>query len=203
LQDFAKVVTVERGSLTYNYLLMLYAEADAQYMKGVSVNGLPTLMTRNNFPVVYDYWTGGGNEDAAFASMVGWLIALQLAELCPQKRNDIFHIGYVIGSFATSFIYGYEFVNDPNVARCVASVIYAAMRGLLKPDINAMRREVGGSKYDRTLYQLWDDEPRNHVTDDAFYIDFRQFMVSAPGPYAPGYTNRPRATFPDQKVDNG
>ena len=204
LQDFAKVVTVERGSLTYDYLFKLYAEAEAQYRRGVSVNGLPMLMDRNNFPVVYDYWVdGGGNEDATFASMVGWLIALQLAELCPQKRNDIFSIGYVSGGFATSFVYGYEFMNDPNVARCVASVIYAAMRGLLKPDINAMRREVSGSKYDRTLYQLWDEEPRNHVADDAFYIDFRQFMVSAPGPYAPGYTNRPRATFPDQKVDNG
>ena len=143
--------------------------------------------------------TGGGNEDATFASMVGWLIALQLAELCPQKRNDIFISATSAAASPPRLSMAYDFMNDPNVARCVASVIYAAMRGLLKPDIDAMRREVGGSKYDRTLYQLWDEEPRNHVTDDAFYIDFRQFMVSAPGPYAPGYTNRPRATFPTRR----
>ena len=204
IDKFSPVIKVAKDSLTYGYLAEVYDEAYRQYHKDGKCS-LPMLLCRENFPVVYDYWDGRDDEQAAFLTMTGWLVALQLAELCPQKRNDILKAGYEAGGYTmASPIYGYEFRSDPNVARLVASIVYVAMRSRLQPDVEAMRREVGGSKYDRTLYELWDAEPRNHVTDDAFYIDLRRFMASAPGPYAPGYQDRSsiNPTLPDAKTDN-
>lgn len=205
LDKFSSVIKVENDSLTYNYLSKLYDEVYWQYYKPARCI-LPMLYSRTNFPIVYDYWGENTDEDAAFKTMVGWLVALHLSELCPQKRNYIFKVGYEAGGYTmNSNIYGYEFRSDPNVARLVASVVYVAMRSILKPDTEAMRSEVGGRKYDKTLYELWDVEPRNHVTDDAFYIDLRKFMASAPAPYAPAYKDRSRnnPTFPDAKTENG
>ena len=205
IEKFASVIKVEKDSLTYSYLSKLYDEVYWQYYKPARCT-LPLLYSRTNFPIVYDYWGENTDEDAAFKTMAGWIIALHLSELCPQKRNYIFKVGYEAGGYAmNSNIYGYEFRSDPNVARLVASVVYVAMRSILKPDTDAMRSEVGGRKYDKTLYELWDVEPRNHVTDDAFYIDLRKFMASAPAPYAPAYKDRSKnnPTFPDAKTENG
>lgn len=203
---FDDVMQVPSDGLTYSYLQKLVYEAGIQYYKSCSVNGLPYLYSRDNFPYVYNYYGDRENEDAAFMTMIGWIVALHLSELCPQKRNKLFKTGYEVAGYRMdSPIYGYEFRSDPNVARLVASAFYATMRSLLKPDTDAMRKEMGGKKYDRTLKQLVDDEPRVHVTDDAFYIDLRGFMASAPGPYAPGYTDRSKnnPTFPDEKASNG
>ena len=204
LDKFSSVIKIEKDSLTYSYLSKLYNEAYWQYYKFLRCT-IPFIYSRTNFPVVYDYWGENTDEDAAFKTMVGWMIALHLSELCPQKRNYIFKIGYEAGGYTmNSNVYGYEFRSDPNVARLVASVVYVAMRSILKPDTDAMRSEVGGKKYDKTLYDLWDVEPRNHVTDDAFYIDLRKFMASAPGPYSPAYSNRSKnnPTFSDEKTGN-
>jgi hypothetical protein len=205
LDKFTSTINIAKDSQTYYYLSKLYDEVYWQYYKPERCT-LPLLYSRINFPIVYDYWGENTDEDAAFKTMVGWMVALHLSELCPQKRNYIFKVGYEAGGYTmNSNIYGYEFRSDPNVARLVASVVYVAMRSILKPDTDTMRSEVGGRKYDKTLYELWDVEPRNHVTDDAFYIDLRKFMASAPAPYAPAYKDRSRnnPTFPDAKTENG
>lgn len=204
LGKLSPVIRVAKDSQTYGYLAEVYREAYWQYHDAGRAS-LPTLYTEANFPLLYDYWDGRDDEQAAFMTMAGWLAALQLSELCPQKRNGILKAGYEAGGYTmASPIYGYEFRSDPNVARLVASIVYTAMRSRLQPDVEAMRNEVGGKKYDKTLYQLWDVEPRNHVTDDAFYIDLRRFMASAPGPYAPGYQDRSgvNPTLPDPKAEN-
>jgi hypothetical protein len=84
--------------------------------------------------------------------------------------------------------------------RIFAAAIYASMRGMLKPDIETMRNEMGGSKYKKTMYDLADQDS-DYVKDDGFFIDFRKFMPTAPGPYAPGYTTRPDNTYPNEKKD--
>lgn len=76
----------------------------------------------------------------------------------------------------------------------------AAMRGVLKPDIEAMRKEVGGTKYGKTLAELADGT-RTEVGVDDFFTDLREYMPTAPGPYAPGYTNRPDRTYPNEERD--
>lgn len=204
IDKFSSIIKLEKDSLTYNYLMKVYDEAYRQYRNSTKCT-LPLLYNRTNFPIVYDYWGGKVDEYSAFTTTVGWFVALHLSELYPQKRNYLFKTGYEVGGYTmNSNIYGYDFRSDPNVARLVASVVYVAMRSILKPNIEAMRNEIGGKKYDKTLYELWDIEPRNHVTDDAFYIDLRKFMASAPGPYAPNYSNRTKnnPTFSDVKTSN-
>ena len=99
-----------------------------------------------------------------------------------------------------SCIYGYQFRYDPINMRIMANALYVAMRGLFTPDSDKMRKEVGGSRYDKTLKELKDSSKEN-VGDDDFYIDLRLFMPTAPGPYAPGYTSRPDNTYPNEEKD--
>ena len=205
-RNFSGIVDVKKDGKTYTHLLAMAEEAVAQ-TKGTSKAGLPLLYQQENFPTAYNYFMGWDVDTAAvYKTMIGWLSAMQLSELCPAKRNALYKAGYEAGGYTmNSNIYGYHFKNDPNVARLVASAVYAAMHTTAKPDIAAMRTEVGGSQFGKTLAALYDDEPRNHVTDDAFYVDLRKFMASAPGPYAPGYTDRSslNPTFPDDKSSNG
>ena len=204
-KSFSGIVNVQKNSKTYLHLLELAEEAVSQ-AAGKTKHGLPLLYQEKNFPTEYNYYTGSQTNIAAtYKTIIGWLAAMQLSELCPAKRNALYKAGYEAGGYnMKSNIYGYHFMTDPNVARLVASAVYAAMHSSAT-DTETMRSEVGGSKYTRTLAALFDDEPRVNVTDDAFYVDLRRFMASAPGPYAPGYTDRSalNPTFSDDKASNG
>ena len=204
--SFNGVVNVRKDSKTYAHLLEMAEEAVAQY-QGMSEHSLPLLYQERNFPHVYNYYTDDLSDNIGICkTMIGWLAAMQLSELCPSKRNRLFKAGYEAGGYTmNSPIYGYHFYGDPNVARLAASAVYAAMHTTAKPDIEAMRAEVDGDKYNSTLAGMIEEEARTHVTDDAFYVDLRQFMASAPGPYAPNYEDRSgiNPTFPDEKASNG
>jgi hypothetical protein len=109
--------------------------------------------------------------------------------------------GYELGGYNKySKIYGYRFEFDPSVCRLVGSAIYVSLRAILKPNINKMREELGGTKYTETLGKLMNGT-RENVGEDDFFIDFRTFMPTAPGPYAPGYTSRPDNTYPSEEKD--
>ena len=200
LDAFEEYIKVERNSETYNYLKKLYDEANAQF-EGKSKNGLPLLYKEENFPNVYNFYGEKEDKTSSLQTLLGWLFALELSELKPKARTHLFKIGYELGGYNKySNIYGYKFVSDPNAIRLIASAIYATMRGIIKPDVDAMRTEVGGSKYSETLETLADGT-RDNVGDNDFFTDFREFMPTAPGPYAPGYTNRPDNTYPNEKKD--
>ena len=206
LEKFGEVVEVHTDSLTYKHLLSMAWEAYNQYYNNKSVNELPMLVNEDLFPVVYDYFGDRRDEYAAFLTMMGWMIGLQLSELAPQHRNSLLKIGYEVGGHTMQCpFFEWEFRSDPNVMRIIAGALYNALRSRQQPDFDAMRQEVGGKKYGQTLAEIYDAEPRKHVTDDAFYIDLRRFMASAPGPYAPGYQDRSglNQTIPDEKTDNG
>ena len=200
--------TFSPNETTYNYLCKLYAEAEQQFDGGTE-EGLPVLYKEENFPNVYNYYGDKGTEENAFATLVGWLFALQLAELKPKNRVAIFKTGYELGGYTReSDVFGYKFKSDPNVARLVASGIYVAMRGNMSPNISTMRTEVGGSKYSDTIdyYRNLSLESesaiQNYViNENGFFTDLREFMPSAPGPYAPGYTSRPSYIIPDEKEE--
>lgn len=206
LSKFNSVINTDGKTQTRNHIRNLIQEAYYQYFKEESKNGLPLLYIRNNFPNVYDFWTASedsSKKDRIFKTCAGWLCAMQLAELDHTKRTNIFKIGYEAGGYTMSTpIYGYSFKTDPNIARLVASSIYSSLRRKLSPNISSMMSEVGGSKYGETLQQIYDRTSRTDVTNPQdLYVDLRQFMNSAPGPYAPNYTNRSgiQQTFPDTK----
>lgn len=205
-ESFSSIIDVRKGSKTYEYLCDLTEEAMSQ-LEGKSKFGLPLLYQEKNFPTVYNYYTENqSDKNSVNKTMVGWLCAMQLSELCPSKRNKLYKAGYEAGGFnMDSPIYGYHFCSDPNVARLVASGVYAAMRGTSEPDIEAMRLEVGGSTYGFTLEGMYVIESLYNVFDDGYYVDLRYFMASAPGPYSPLYADREgiNPTFPDEKAPNG
>lgn len=200
LDMFKDVVKVNKGDITYSYLKELVKEAKAQYVGGKSCNGLPLLFKEDNFPQTYDYYGDDGSEEDTLNTLCGWLVAIQLSELIPYDRARLGKIGYEMAYDRYDDIYGYSFKNDPNIARMVAGAVYASMRGLLNPDIKAMRNELGGSGYNKTLSEL-SGTGRDHVAPEEFFTDFREFMPTAPGPYAPGYKRRPDNTYPDEPRD--
>lgn len=206
MTSFQEIVTKEEHPNTYSYLRELVREAYYQ-ARCSSYNGLPWLYRQENFPVVYEgYFKDNPNPNLsseAYYIMLHWVIAMQLAELIPAKRNYIYKIGYAAS--VDMPIFGYSFYEDPNVARLVGSAIYSTMRTIRKPYISAMREELGGIKYYSSLEKILEDESRTDVKDEDFYVDLRGFMASAPGPYAPGYKDRSsnNATFSDEKASNG
>lgn len=203
---FGQTINIKRTSKTYAYLLALSEEAIAQ-SRGQSEKGLPLLYQEKNFPYVYNYYKDSpSNDEAIQKTMVGWLCAMQLSELCPSKRNEFYRSGYEAGGFTMySNVYGYSFKSDPNVARLVASAIYSAMHTTAKPDIEAMRAELGGSKFIGTMADILENEDLLYVDDNGFYVDMRYFLSSAPGPYAPDHQYRGdlNPTFGDEKLENG
>lgn len=200
LSNFKSIVKVERNTENYKYMKLLYDEAIEQYYEKKSSNSIPLLCVYENFPSLCEYGNGG-DTGRAFHSLVGMLFAEHLSELMPKERTALYKIGYEMGEYDKySNIYGYAFDTDPNNARAAAGIIYAAMRGKMQPDIKAMRNEVGGSKYDIPLNILASDT-RTNVGKDAFFIDLREFMPTAPAPYSPAYLNRPDKTYPNETKD--
>jgi len=211
ISDFSSQIGITINDIStpilYNYLVELYNEAYTQF--DGSGSQLPILKTQSNFPNIYPIYSGsGGNDEAAFHSMIGWMFACQLAELKPSSRNTIFTKGYEFGGYKTSNgtnLYGYTFNYDPIVNRIVGGFIYVAMRGLKKPNIENMRAEVYGSRYGLTLNDCyWQTDSETESGLNAFYIDLREFLPSAPGPYASDYSNRQNLqnTIADNLHDN-
>ena len=123
-----------------------------------------------------------------------------LSELRPDKRTKLLCCAYDENEYST--IYGYNFNSDPNIARIVASSIYATARGALKQfDRETMREDVGGKKLDMTVQEIY-DTPSENFEDSPFWIDFREFLPAKPGPYAPGYSVPRRATYTDEDFDD-
>lgn len=193
LEAFKEIVEIKEDTKTYEYLSKLYFEACAQYGKSTYF-GLPILFDESSFPQIYDFYGDKGEEDNAFKTLVGWLFAMQLAELRPQDRTAIYKIGYELGGYTKdSALYGWKFRCDPNICRLVAAAIWASMRGIYKPDIETMRDECGRETYvyihDDITEIRYQNEPFEVEKDD-FYVDLRKFMPTAPGPYAPNYKDR-------------
>ena len=213
---FRTVTNIPDNGPTYNYLHELYNEAKAQ-QQGTSQHGLVSLYKEDNFPLpdIHKNNIYGSTEDTskAFSAMTGWLFAMQLSELVPKKRTSLMTLGYNLGGNMNSNMFGYKFNSDPNVARLVGSAIYVTMRTTQNPNLTAMRTELGTSKYSDNLETLrctladhtCTDLPDNYFKwgENDFYLNVREFLPGAPGPYLSNYTTRPsRGTVGDAKVTN-
>lgn len=200
LSKFSKFAEIEKDSYTYKWFFDLFKEARAQLHHG-SCNLLPAFLKQENFPTLYE-WGDEGDPKKAKDTLIGWLFSLQLAELKPYYRADIFKVGYELGGYDRySNIYGYKFELDPNVMRILAGAIYPAMKGYCKPVTETLRREVEGTRYNSTLQQLYDNNSRDNVAPNAFFTDFRVFLPTAPAPYAPAYSKRGDKTYPNEPRD--
>jgi hypothetical protein len=70
----------------------------------------------------------------------------------------------------------------------VASAIYSAMRGRVRPSLQAMRAEVGRPTFGYSISAVSDGSYEDYK--DTYYVDLRSFMPTAPGPYLPAYADR-------------
>lgn len=133
------------------------------------VNMEPSTISGDAFPTVLDYY---GNKENEYAKeqYYAWLFAMVLAELDPEKRNEIYARAYnykVKG--ADQPVYGWSMDSDPNLARLRAAATYATNRDTTK--IEELRKEVGGKKIS------YKDEI------DECYVNTTSFLPHAAGPY--------------------
>ena len=158
----------ENGAV-WQYLRTLYGEAWVQYYEARSQNGLPVLYRQENFPQVYNVY-GTATSDVTFKKMAAWIVAMTLSELVPQIRDDLYTAAYKYATNDTlEETFRYTFSTDHNIARMVASAIFAALR---KPTlISALRSDINGT----TITY------RSEMSE--VYVDTRRFMPPAPGPY--------------------
>lgn len=197
---YSKFAKIERDSYTYRWFYELFREVKSQ-LRIDTCHGLPIILKQENFPTLYEF---GDNGDAQKAqdTLIGWLFSLQLAELKPYYRADIFKVGYEMGGYDRyTNIYGWKFEFDPNVMRILAGCLYPSMKGYCKPITETMRKEVEGTMYGRTLKQLCTDEKRDNVSPSGFFTDFRVFLPTAPAPYLSTYSKRSDRTYPNEERD--
>lgn len=206
LKQFEDIVAVPRDGLTYAFMSTALNELITQWHEHRSLNGLPVLMRKELYQAIYDYYNENETlpTDLAYDTMTGFMVALMLGGLRPQDRTEIMKRGYEFGGYTKEAdCYGYAWDEDPTNLRVFAASVLAAMLGKKRPNTEAMMVECGGIMYTKTLDELADGK-RDCVGRDDFFIDFREFMPTAPGPYAPGYTDRPDVTYPhEEKEANG
>lgn len=157
---------IPRDSKTASYLWNV--------MMGVDTHAY--LFDKDNFPVVYDYWGDKEHENGA-EIMCAWLFAMVLSEILPEQRQQLYKAAYNYCSKGKDEpMYGWEFQSDPNVLRQIASVLYAVTR--VPEAIPALRDELGSKeiKYKDKI--------------DELFLNLKEFMPAAPGPYTSAYSNR-------------
>lgn len=161
IEYFSQVVPI--GEKTKNYLKTLWTDLD--------------IDCEEFFPIVYDYY-GNNENEYALGQFNAWLYGLALAELVPEKRQQIIQMAYdykVKGVDQPT--YGYTFETDPNVTRILASTVYSITRN---PEIiPELRKELGS---DMVTY-------KNDVSE--LFIDLTKFIPTAPFPFLDAYTYRP------------
>lgn len=193
IEAFNGIVDVTDKFHTFWIIMSVLVECfyETQYRK--------LLYKKENFPTLY-YYGNRSDRELAWKAMAGWVAALVLAQLCPQKRTEIFAAGYNYGGGKDVALFGWEFESDPIIARLVGAAVWSCKQPP-KDVLDEMRKEVGGSALDYTVKEIADGS----FTDlqGKVFIDFTKFLPTAPGPYLSAYKDRSKVggiPFPnDQK----
>lgn len=115
------VGTVDMEGDTHDYLLALYNFAEENYSDVLDAT-LYEMAVPQTGTLISD--TERGKK-----AMISWYMAMALAEICPKIQNDLYDLGYsYIGSADSQKVYGYELDSDANIARVVASIMFAMFR---------------------------------------------------------------------------
>ena len=187
LEEFKGIVNVPEESKTFLWISALLKMCFRRVNpKSMEIYLLPALYTEENFPTLY-YYGNKSDRELAWKAMAGWVAALVLAQLCPQKRTEIFTVGYNYGGGKDVALFGWEFESDPIIARLVGAAIWSCGQPP-KDMLDIMRKEVGGGVLDYTVKEIADGS----FTDlqDKVFIDFTKFLPTAPGPYLSAYKDR-------------
>ena len=195
LEAFSGIVNVPDDGKTYWIIMSILVKCFYEtHHRGV-------LYRKENFPTLY-YYGNRSDRELAWKAMAGWVAALVLAQLCPQKRTEIFAAGYNYGGGKDVALFGWEFESDPIIARLVGAAVWSYKQPS-KDVLDVMRKEVGGSVLDYTVKEIADGS----FTDlqDKVFIDFTKFLPTAPGPYLSAYKDRSKIggiPFPNDQKEN-
>ena len=121
----------------HDYLLAMYRFADANmsiyYDSNVFALALPQSGT-----LISD-------ADRAKKVQMAWLMAMCLGEICTAQAvaSDIYDTAYsIVGSTNSQRVFGYQLASDANIARLVASVLWAIRRPVLASMLSSALSEV-------------------------------------------------------------
>lgn len=153
-------------------------EKTGEYLRNIRCN--LDIFSESNFPCIYDYY-GESRNPYYREQMLAYLYGLILAELVPEKRQQLMQMAYnYMVQGVGQPTYGWTFETDPNIARMMAAAVYATTRDA--GVIPELRKEVGGKMltYKQDISEC--------------YIDCTKFMPTAPAPYLSGYSKRKAGT---------
>ena len=153
-------------------------EKTGEYLRNIRCN--LDIFSESNFPCIYDYY-GKSRNPYYREQMIAYLYGLILAELVPEKRQQLMQMAYdYMVQGVEQPTYGWTFETDPNIARMMAAAVYATTRDA--SIIPELRKELGGKML---TY-------KNDISE--CYIDTTKFMPTAPPPFIKGYEKRPKGT---------
>ena len=168
------------------YLWGVYMSAVTQY--NCTTDSLK-IFVDHNFPSIVDFYSQGDEYLYDEEKLYAWLFAMVLADLMPEKRNELYQKGYDYKQKGKEIpIYGWSFDSDPNVCIMVAAQVWAMTRN--DDMIPALRNELGSKtiSYKQDVSEL--------------YIDICKFMPVAAGPYLMGAANRKELPVGDFSNDD-
>lgn len=166
--------TVSPTGATYTYLKGMYDYADVY---------APQFYDPDLFELVVSQ--GGtliNNTARAKKAQTAWLMAMCLAEICPNIQNDLYDTGYgFVGSADSQAVYGYQFTSDVNIARMIASVMYSMHRPDAATQEAAARSELATADTGNALGTTRGSTIPTHSEETlAAVADGTQFMPSTP-----------------------
>lgn len=166
IEYYKDVAMLEDWSKTYDYIKKIYK-------KYLTLD----LRKKELFPYILDYY---GEEDNEYAKdqELAWLVGMILAEILPEKRDEIYKKAYDYCIKGTDQpTYSYTFDTDPNVSRLVASAAWAVTRKPLKIRFLREEQESNTIKYNKEI--------------DELFVNIKEFMPHAPGPYLNSDRDKP------------
>lgn len=159
---------------TYSYMRNMYDYAE---------QNSGTLYDATVFsPVLAQSGTLIQNTARAKQAQTAWLLAMCIAEICPKIQNDLYHVGYsIVGSADTQTVYGYQLNSDVNIARMVASVLFAMHRPDAATQEAAARAEIAAQDTGNALGTTRGSSIPTHSEETlAAVADGTKFMPSTP-----------------------
>lgn len=169
--DQSMAGTIPSDGDTHDYLLEMYNDAE-----GLS----PQLYDNNLFQkVLAESGSLITNTTQAKRALHGWLMAMTLAEICPSIQDQLYRAGYNMTSYMN--VFGYSMQADPQIARMVASVIYAMNRMECSSLEAAARTEIATADTGNALGTTRGSSIPTHTEETIAAVpDGTKFMPSTP-----------------------
>lgn len=175
---------------TYSMLYSLWGIAAFEW----STDG-SWMFDRETYPDLIEmHGDDVSHADDAYNAMQAWMMASQLAELCPTSggatncQTDLFKLAYGLGGGAKVPLFGLEIHSDPMIARLVGGVLYEMYHESIPySEYDRMREELGGHMIEASDWDGLGYEGTERKMEVCGYLVNSDVIIpAAPGPFADG-----------------